>query len=99
MQASGVDSHKYYPISLDYLRYPWVADTSQMRDEMGFSPLYTAEEALREFSSQMRLNKYRPQTPDLSLDEALLRDTLERRKRVRDRLSNTPGMEEGAENV
>ena len=90
LRASGVDISKYYPISLDYLRFPWVADTSLMRDELDFSPLYTAEEALREFSSQLRVSKYKPQTRDLAVDEALLRDTLERRKRMREKISSSP---------
>jgi hypothetical protein len=37
----------YMPIELDYLRYRWVADLTRMREELGFAPRLTAEEAVR----------------------------------------------------
>ena len=41
---------KMRPIDWDYLRFPWVADLTKMRDKLGFYPKYTAGEALREFA-------------------------------------------------
>jgi UDP-glucose 4-epimerase len=35
------------PIELDYLRFRWVADLQRMREELGFSPQYAADEAIR----------------------------------------------------
>jgi UDP-glucose 4-epimerase len=81
----GVPTRRYLPIGLDYLRYPWVADLSKMHDAFGFLPRYTAEEALREFAGEMRLGHYKSDQPDLAFDEEILRDTLERRRRERER--------------
>jgi UDP-glucose 4-epimerase len=73
------------PIELDYLRYPWVADTTRMHQVMNFAPRYTAVEALREFSGLQRLRKYLPESAARAYDEERLRDTLERRRRIRER--------------
>jgi hypothetical protein len=75
------------PIELDYIRYPWVADLAKMREELGFSPRYTAEEALREFAGQQRLRRYAPESSTLAYDEERLRDTIERRRRAKARLN------------
>lgn len=75
----------YIPIDLDYIRYPWVADLSKMQEELGYSPTYTAEEALREFASQKRLSRYLPESAALAYDEERLRATIERRRRARER--------------
>ncbi len=83
--GSGLRLSRYVPIELDYIRYPWVGDLSKMRDELGFSPQYTAEETLREFSSNQRLRQYLPESATLAYDEERMRDTLERRKRARER--------------
>jgi UDP-glucose 4-epimerase len=77
-------TRSYWPIEMDYLRYSWVADLTKMREELRFVPQYTAEEALREFAAQQRLGKYKPQEPVSARDEELLRDTLERRRRVKE---------------
>ena len=42
--------NRLWPVDLDYLRYPWVGDLAKMRHVLGFSPRYTAAEALREFA-------------------------------------------------
>lgn len=81
--------HNRWPLDLDYLRYSWVADLTQMREKMGFVPQYTAEEALREFAGQQRLGKYKPQEPVSARDEELLRDTLERRRRMKEQQAIT----------
>jgi UDP-glucose 4-epimerase len=72
-----------WPIDLDYLRYPWVGDLAKMRHVLGFAPRYTAPEALREFAGRKRLEQYGPESPSLAYDEERLRDTIERRRRVR----------------
>jgi len=73
------------PFDLDYLRYRWVGDTGKMQNELGFSPQYTAEEALREFTGYKR-SKTHPKNEDtLTFDEERLRDTLERRQRQKER--------------
>ena len=72
-----------FPIEPDYLRYPWVTDLAAMRETMGFIPTYTAEEALREFAGHLRLEKYKSDLVDMTYDEERLRDTLERRRRIR----------------
>lgn len=71
------------PIDLNYLRYPVVGDLRRMREEMEFTPQYTAEEALREFAAQQRMRQYLPEASALAFDEQRLRDTIERRRRAR----------------
>ena len=73
------------PFELDYLRYPWVGDLERMRLEFGFAPHYTPEEALREFAGKQRLQRYQPESKALAYDEERLRDTIERRRRARER--------------
>jgi UDP-glucose 4-epimerase len=77
----------HFQIEPDYLRYSWVADITRMRTVMAFSPSYTAEELLREFAGQLRLRKYKSESPDLNYDAERLRDTLERRRRIKEKQS------------
>lgn len=81
----GLRVTRYVPIELDYIRYPWVGDLTKMREELCFTPRYTSEEVLREFAGQQRLSRYMPESATLAYDEERLRDTLERRRRVRER--------------
>jgi UDP-glucose 4-epimerase len=78
------------PYDVDYIRYPWVADTTRMRKIMGYVPEYTCEEALREFASRQRVSQINPDSTRMALDEERLRDTLERRRRSRERNSTIP---------
>lgn len=80
----GLPTASLWPVEPDYLRYPWVGDLAKMRDELGFTPRYTAEEALREFAGEQRVRRYAPASAALAYDEERLRDTLERRKRARE---------------
>jgi UDP-glucose 4-epimerase len=80
----GMSSGHEFPIEPDFLRYSWVADTTLMREQMGFTPLYTAQEALREFAGILRLKKYQPPKSDLAFDEERLRDIIDRRRRFRE---------------
>lgn len=80
----GLRLTRYIPFDLNYIRYPWVADIDKMRNLVKFIPVYTAEEALREFAGQQRLRKYMPESSALVYDEVRLRDTIERRRRIRE---------------
>jgi hypothetical protein len=72
------------PIEWDYLRYPWVADLSRMRDELEFFPIYTAAESLRQFAGeQSQVMDDDESAPDD--DEQRLRDIIARRQRMRER--------------
>jgi UDP-glucose 4-epimerase len=84
MRVAGFHPQCYFPIEPDFLRYPCLADLAAMRTEMGFIPTYTAEEALREFAGHLRLKKYKADSIDMQYDEQRLRDTLERRRRIRE---------------
>jgi UDP-glucose 4-epimerase len=75
------------PIEWDYLRYPWVADLTLMRTQMGFDPVYLPEEVLREFAGQRRVDAKDGQADSQLTDEQQLRDIIERRRRIRERQS------------
>ena len=94
LDVTGVPVNRYLPIELDYIRYPWVADLTRMRQALGFIPHYTAEEVLREFVGQQRLRRYMPESAALAYDEERLRDTLERRRRARARQESRMGRDE-----
>jgi len=72
----------YAPLGLDYLRYPWVGDTTKMSHELGFTPRYTAAEAVRAWAQPGNMP---PETIAASLneDEAGLRAIIERRRQAR----------------
>lgn len=76
---------RYAPMELDYLRYPCVGDLRRMRTVFGYTPQYNAEETLREFASQNRLRRYIPESITRGQEEQRLRETIERRRRVRQR--------------
>jgi len=80
----GLPTAQYWPIEPDFIRYSWVGDAKQMRENMAFSPSYTAEAALREFAAKQRLRHYVSDSAALAYDEERLRDTLERRRRERE---------------
>lgn len=82
------------PFDLDYLRYPWVGDLTRMKEDLCFTPRYTAEEALREFAGKKRLRHYLPDSKALAYDEERLRDTIERRRRARELQAENPFVEE-----
>ena len=76
--------NKVWPVPLDYLRYPWVGDLTKMRHSFGFAPRYTAAEALREFAGRKKTEQFGREAPALAYDEERLRDTIERRRRLRE---------------
>lgn len=81
------------PLELDYLRYRWVADTRKMREELGFLPQYTMEEAIKEFAGQKRTSQYRQTEDAREFDEDRLRHTLERRQRQKEQRVAQPQKE------
>jgi hypothetical protein len=62
-----------------------------MRQVLEFAPHYTAAEALREFAGRHRLEPYVTDGAGLTYDEERLRDTIERRRRVRQRSAANSG--------
>lgn len=50
MAARTLGLVRFAPFELDYLRYPWLVDTARMKDEMGFQPRHSGNDALRAFS-------------------------------------------------
>jgi UDP-glucose 4-epimerase len=98
LDSSGVNGNRYVPIDLDYIRYSWVADLARMHNELGFTPRYTSEEALREFAGQQRLRRYVPEVDTLADDEKRLHDIIERRRRDKERqMANPAGRAEEVE--
>jgi UDP-glucose 4-epimerase len=91
----GAAAQKHLPIDPDYLRFRWVADLTRMRKRLGFLPSYTAEEALREFSGELRTRAFLPESTSLAYDEERLRDTIERRQR--DRAISSPSQASSAQ--
>ncbi len=43
----------------DYLRFLWVVDTSRAREQLGFEPVYSTQEAWMSFVVSRRLRRYR----------------------------------------
>jgi UDP-glucose 4-epimerase len=85
LAGSGVQVTNCFPIEPDYIRYPWVGELEKMHTELEYFPRYTAEEAVREFAGVQRMHHFMPVSEALAYDEERLRDTLERRRRIRRR--------------
>ena len=86
------------PFDPDYIRYPCVADIARMHGEMNFIPSYTSEETLKEFAGIQRNKQLTPTSASLSVDEDMLRDTIERRRRNRERIAANPSDQVEGEN-
>ena len=84
LQGTSLHPLRFVPLEWDYLRYPWVADLSRMRDELGFAPIYTAAESLREFAGEQREEASDEGGAKVD-DEQRLRDIIARRQRMRER--------------
>jgi UDP-glucose 4-epimerase len=69
------------PLDPDYLRYPWVGSLDRMRDELGFAPSYSAEEALRELGAWRQSERPLSGAELLAQKESRLRATLAYRQR------------------
>jgi len=88
MSNIGAPVDRFIPMEWDYLRYPWVGDLIRMQEEFGYVPRYSAEETLREFGGQQRINRYAPFREDTTFDEEQLRGIIERRRRIREQAVN-----------
>lgn len=73
------------PLPLDYLRFPCMGDMTRMRDVLQFAPQFTPEETMREFSAQQRVRKLLGKKSRELFEQDRLRDTLQRRRRLRER--------------
>jgi UDP-glucose 4-epimerase len=82
------------PIGLDYIRYPWVADLTRMREELAFEPLHTAEETLCELAQWRRVST----ATIVGRSEERLREIMERRRQAREQQASPCGGEEGGAN-
>ena len=97
LRGAGLGLGRFLPIEPDYLRYPWVGDLTRMREELGFEPSYTAEEALREFAETERTRSFRLDSGAVGRTEQRMRDILEQRRRAREREATRTGAEEGSD--
>ena len=89
--AHQPDLDRSVPIPLEYLRHSWVADLIRMRDELGFAPKLTGEEAVRHFAAQYRAQRH-PSPPELrASDERHLRKIIRRRQQDRTELADASG--------
>ena len=96
IMGNSAPVNRYLPIEPDYLRYNWVGDLAKMHEIMEFVPRYTSEEALRELAGLHHRSRFIPGSASLALDEERLRDTIERRRRVR--IQQTSNLTELGEN-
>jgi len=88
----------YLPMDPDYLRFPWVADLTKMREELGFEPRYTAEDALGEFSELNRMRDSLPESAILAQSEERLRTIIQQRQRAREwRAAGASSAEQGGD--
>ncbi|MDT8307611.1 MAG: NAD-dependent epimerase/dehydratase family protein [Anaerolineae bacterium] len=85
------------PLAPDFLRYRCVADLTAMREELGYSPQYSGDEAIEAVAVHGRIKQYRLGTEAADYDRDRLRATIERRRRQREQ--SAPAGEQGAGNV
>ena len=48
---------RFPPGLLDYIRYPWVADTARLTDELGFRPRFSSRDAMATYLSGRRTGR------------------------------------------
>ncbi len=90
--------HDLLPIEPDYLRYSWVADLRRMREDLGFSPRYSAEEALRDLAESRDAPSFQIGPSGMARDEEQLRDLIEQRQQAREQgIPAGPGAREGGD--
>jgi UDP-glucose 4-epimerase len=82
--GTGMRAAKYVPVQPDYLRYRWVADLSKMRNELGFEPEHTAEDALREFAQRPRLHWTLPDDVVAAQERQRVREVVAQGRAVED---------------
>jgi UDP-glucose 4-epimerase len=89
LRRADIDVEEYAPIEPDYLRYSWVGDVVKMRQEFGFAPGYTAENALEEFAVYYGHRAPASASEPGQYDEARLRATIRRRRDTRETTTST----------
>jgi UDP-glucose 4-epimerase len=84
----GLDAGRHAPLEIDYLRYPWVGDLARMEGELGFTPRYDAEEALRDMAVRRHGTPYPADPGWLARDEEQLRIEIDLRRQARQEADN-----------
>ncbi len=52
----------WFPMEPDYLRFPWIGDLARMRSDLGFSPRWSAAQAVQRYVQGLRMQRYQPPT-------------------------------------
>jgi UDP-glucose 4-epimerase len=82
LRRAGLNPDRYLPLEPDYLRYPWVGDLERMRDELGFVPRFSAEEALAALAEAQHRGRLGPGPIGLARDEERLRAMIAQRRQA-----------------
>jgi UDP-glucose 4-epimerase len=67
---------RYFPLDIDYLRYPCVGDIRKMQMIFNFSPQFNAEEILREFAAHNRINRYITNTKHMIFNKDKIKEKI-----------------------
>lgn len=54
----GRDLLAWCPLEPDYLRYPWIGDLARLRDGLGFTPRWSASQAVQRYVEGVRVQRY-----------------------------------------
>jgi UDP-glucose 4-epimerase len=96
--GTGMRAAKYAPVQPDYLRYRWVADLARMRNELGFEPRHSAEDALREFAQRPRLHWTLPDDVGAAQERQRVREIVEQSRSAAEPPASDPsGSEKGGD--
>ena len=68
---------QFMPFEWEYLRYPWIADTTRMHADLGYTPRYAMEAAVEDFRGTLRLQRYTDVIPR-SIKDTGVRSFLDR---------------------
>ncbi|HBX70694.1 MAG TPA: hypothetical protein DEH25_15265 [Chloroflexi bacterium] len=91
--SRGLRLSRHIPIDLDYIRYRWVADLQRMREILGFSPTYTAEETLHQFAEKRKPKGQIPEAITRTYENDRLHETIKRRHTEDQRVDEEEGLE------
>jgi UDP-glucose 4-epimerase len=79
MGGRGLRLSRHVPIELDYIRYRWVGDLHRMQQILNFSPKFSVEEILHQFSEARRTKRYIPEAISRAYEIDRMRKIIERR--------------------
>ena len=82
LNAARMPVGRSVPIDWDYLRYPCIGDITRMERVMKFQPTFTAEEAIRQFNRQQKINHLEGEDSPLVNDEEYVHELIDLRKRL-----------------